>query len=98
VRCGIALAGANQAGQITNALAEGGVLTGLEASLLNLQGTEPVILSAWDSRMGDVKIRERGHGKESTQGKSQPIGWNWSCAHGVCAVTPPYPLPIHTVG
>ena len=40
VRCGIALAGANHAGQITNALAEDGILTGLEASLLNLQGTE----------------------------------------------------------
>ena len=46
VRCGIALAGANHARQITNAIAEDGLLTGLEASLLNLQGTELVILSA----------------------------------------------------
>jgi hypothetical protein len=37
VRCGIALTGANHAGQITNAVAEDGLLTGLEASLLNLQ-------------------------------------------------------------
>ena len=58
VRCGIALAGANHAGQITNALAEDGVLTGLEASLLNLQGTELVILSACDSGTGEVKIGE----------------------------------------
>jgi CHAT domain-containing protein len=58
VRCGIALAGANRAGQITNALAEDGVLTGLEASLLNLQGTELVILSACDSGTGEVKIGE----------------------------------------
>ena len=58
VRCGIALAGANHAGQITNAEAEDGVLTGLEASLLNLQGTELVILSACDSGTGEVKIGE----------------------------------------
>jgi CHAT domain-containing protein len=37
---------------------EDGVLTGLEASLLNLQGTELVILSACQSGAGDVKIGE----------------------------------------
>jgi CHAT domain-containing protein len=58
VRCGIALAGANHAGQITNAGAEDGLLTGLEASLLNLQGTELVILSACDSGTGEVQIGE----------------------------------------
>ena len=58
VRCGIALAGANHARQITNAMAEDGLLTGLEASLLNLQGTELVILSACDSGTGEVKIGE----------------------------------------
>jgi CHAT domain-containing protein/tetratricopeptide (TPR) repeat protein len=58
VRCGIALAGANRAQQITNAIAEDGVLTGLEASLLNLQGTELVILSACQSGAGDVRIGE----------------------------------------
>jgi CHAT domain-containing protein len=52
VRCDIALAGANHAMQITNAIAEDGLLTGLEASLLNLQGTELVILSACDSGTG----------------------------------------------
>jgi CHAT domain-containing protein len=55
---GIALAGAHHASQITNALAEDGVLTGLEASLLNLQGTELVILNACDSGTGEVKIGE----------------------------------------
>lgn len=58
VRCGIALAGANHARQITNAVAEDGLLTGLEAALLNLQGTELVILSACDSGTGEVKIGE----------------------------------------
>ncbi len=58
VRCGIALAGANHAKQITNAIAEDGLVTGLEASLLNLQGTELVILSACDSGSGEVKIGE----------------------------------------
>ena len=58
VRCGIALAGANHAMQVTNALAEDGLLTGLDASILNLQGTELVILSACDSGTGEVKIGE----------------------------------------
>lgn len=58
VRCGIALAGANHAQQVTNAVSEDGLLTGLEASLLNLQGTELVILSACDSGSGEVKIGE----------------------------------------
>jgi CHAT domain-containing protein len=37
---------------------EDGLLIGLEASLLNLQGTELVILSACDSGTGEVKIGE----------------------------------------
>jgi CHAT domain-containing protein/tetratricopeptide (TPR) repeat protein len=57
-RCGIALSGANHAQQTTNAIAEDGVLTGLEASLLNLQGTGLVILSACDSGSGEIKNGE----------------------------------------
>ena len=41
-----------------NSALEDGLLTGLEASLLNLQGTELVILSACDSGSGEVKIGE----------------------------------------
>ena len=58
LRCGIALAGANHALQITNSTTENGLLTALDASLLNLQGTELVILSACDSGTGEVKIGE----------------------------------------
>ncbi|MDB6037676.1 MAG: kinesin light chain [Verrucomicrobiales bacterium] len=58
IRCGIALAGANHASGITNAVAEDGLLTGLEASQLNLQGTELVILSACQTGVGDIKIGE----------------------------------------
>jgi hypothetical protein len=46
VCCGIALAGANCARQINERGGGKGLLTGLEASLLNLQGTQLVILSA----------------------------------------------------
>jgi CHAT domain-containing protein/Tfp pilus assembly protein PilF len=58
MRCGVALSGANHAQQISNAIAEDGVLTGLEASLLHLQGTELAILSACDSSSGEVKNGE----------------------------------------
>lgn len=68
IRCGIALAGANRGGQnedqrLLKAAATGigeedGLLTGLEAALLNLQGTELVILSACDSGTGEIKIGE----------------------------------------
>lgn len=58
IRCGVALAGANHAGGLTNAAAEDGILTGLEASLLQLQGTELVILSACQTGASDVRIGE----------------------------------------
>ena len=58
MRCGIALAGANRAFTRTNSAAEDGLFTGLEASMLDLQGTELVILSACDSGNGEVRIGE----------------------------------------
>ncbi len=56
-RCGLALAGANHAGDIPVGF-EDGLLTGLEASQLNLQGTELVILSACESGTGELHIAE----------------------------------------
>ncbi|MBI2928214.1 MAG: CHAT domain-containing protein [Verrucomicrobia bacterium] len=63
IRCGIALAGANHFSNSAlrtphSALEEDGLLTGLEASLLNLQETELVILSACESGTGEIKIGE----------------------------------------
>jgi CHAT domain-containing protein len=63
IRCGIALAGANcfSKSEIRNPkseIEEDGLLTGLEASLLNLQGTELVIVSACESGTGEIKIGE----------------------------------------
>lgn len=58
IRCGLALAGANHAFMMTNSAATDGLLTGREASMLNLQGTELVILSACDSGNGEVRIGE----------------------------------------
>jgi CHAT domain-containing protein len=58
MRCGVALAGANRGQGVTNAVFEDGLLTGLEASLLNLQGTKLVILSACQSSVGEVNIGE----------------------------------------
>ena len=58
VRCGIALAGANHYWPVTNTVPADGSLTGLEASLLNLQGTELVILSACKTGDGEVKSGE----------------------------------------
>jgi CHAT domain-containing protein len=58
LRSGLALAGAN-----LNASAhDGGILTALEASSLNLWGTKLVTLSACETGMGDVKSAEGVYG------------------------------------
>jgi CHAT domain-containing protein len=58
LRSGIALAGANLARRNGDA----GILTALEASTLDLRGTELVTLSACDTGVGDVKNGEGVYG------------------------------------
>ena len=62
VRCGLALVGANHFSHSTpdtpHPATEDGLLPSPEEFLLNLQGTELVILSACDSGLGEVKIGE----------------------------------------
>src|SRR4029079_641376 len=57
LRAGIALAGANVVGD-----AGSGILTALEASTLNLWGTELVTLSACDTGLGEVRNGEGVYG------------------------------------
>ena len=55
LRSGIVLAGANALGE-DNAVGEDGWLTAEEISLMNLRGTELVVLSACESGLGDVQV------------------------------------------
>jgi CHAT domain-containing protein/tetratricopeptide (TPR) repeat protein len=58
LRSGIALAGAN----LSRRNGDAGILTALEASTLDLRGTELVTLSACDTGVGDVKNGEGVYG------------------------------------
>ena len=62
MRSGIVLAGANTIGQKETAGVEDGWVTAEEVALLNLRGTELVVLSACDTGLGQVQVGEGVYG------------------------------------
>src|SRR5205814_3847318 len=62
LRSGIVLAGANTVGDKTATRVDDGWVTAEEIALLNLRGTELVVLSACQTGLGDVKTGEGVYG------------------------------------
>ncbi len=63
MRSGIVLAGANDVwSETNNSIGEDGILTAYEVSLMNLQNTKLVVLSACETGLGDIKGSEGVYG------------------------------------
>ncbi len=58
LRSGLLLAGANSCDQWTELRSTEGILTALEAAMLDLRGTKSVVLSACETAVGDARIGE----------------------------------------
>lgn len=56
VRCGIVLSGANNSDKWGEVRSADGILTGLEAALMDLRGTKLVVLSACETGLGDPTV------------------------------------------
>ncbi len=61
-RCGLVLTGANERGQLTSRAPDDGILTGLELSFADLDGTHLVVLSACEGGLGEPMRGDAVHG------------------------------------
>lgn len=62
MRSGLALAGANDARSRIRSEGEDGVLTAAEVATIDMRNTDLVVLSAWETGLGDIKGSEGVYG------------------------------------